>query len=678
MNRRMVAVALSVAFLSYLRPAVAQVSPEDYSPIDLTRVFNMGFADPVANDGKDGWTDQGPTNDMAKFPVGKKDFGGVPFLIVDPASNGGKSCLVFRGKPRPKFLVETPPLSVRQKGAVLYFLGACAWGAAVNEEVLRLVVTYVDDARYGESAFVYGKDWGSWWAPSKPTLGQLAWQGNNTSAPVGLYSFGWVNPYPEKTIDTIRLVSANTGAVPVIVAVTLMKPSPEAAKVAAQLRQREESLESGSQKVTAAAVKVSFSQTGIPIPSQLFSVGNGDARHPAFMAPTRELFAQGKGKAFFRYQINRVEPSPAENVWDFSRLDAIVEGAVADGAEPMLCICAPPKWMYAPMSSYKEAMKQRKPVSIEAFADYCAEIVRHYNVRKKARIIWWEVGNEMELYDWSYNYYIKVYREAAKRMKAVDPSIKIGGPVTAGPNYGWARELLEAAPELVDFVSYHQYGYSEPFTSPDAYIMGRTGMYGASARQYREMMREVVPGRTLPLMLTEANTSWRYHEGTDPRIRTQFGAAWLASSLGHFMQGGGDSFCYFTLTGGFGMIWLEKNQLKVYPAFYTLWLYRHFFSGNTVPVSNSEETVEGYGFRNERACGVLLVNKNNHSVETTLEPSGMAGRTPRDYVVNETTLPSFSRFAVEPVNAGEEEKGRRIFTMAPYEVRVVVWETPAR
>lgn len=658
---------------------------ENYSLIDLSPAFNMGFADPIAEDGKGGWTDQGPANDMAVLPIGKQDFCGVPFLVANPEKNDGRACLVFQGKPRPHFLLETPPLPVREKGQIIYFLGTCAWNAAVGEEVLRLVVTYRNDTRYSESAFVYGKDLGAWWAPSSPSLGQLAWEGSNSSSVLGLYLFAWINPYPDREIDTIRLVSANTSAVPVVVAATLLKESEKSSKIVAELRCKEEALAAVSgHKVERAKLKIDFFQPGKPIPGKLFSVANGEAMHPDFEAPARELFSRGGERPFYRYQLNRVDPSIAKGVWDFSRLDEIVDTAVAYGAEPMLCIWAPPKWMYEKMSSYKESMKLRRPEDIGAFADYCAEIVRHYNVTRKANgkepVIWWEIGNEMELYEWSYGYYIKVYKEVARKMRAVDPSIKIGGPVTAGPNYGWAKQLLTTLPGEVDFVSYHEYGYSEPFSTPDAYIMGRTGMFQSCAKQYRQMMEEVEPGRKIPLMLTESNTSWRYHEGTDPRIRTQFCAAWLASVMGHFMEGGGTSFCYFTLSGGFGMIWMEKGQLKVYPNYYAMWLYRNFFAGTAIPVASDEESVEAYGYRSDQSMGVIVINKNDGKIQVSLKANGGGKGAPQCYIVNDSTMPSMQEFKVGEAKDPEtiaqkipEKENTWKFDMEPYEVRALIW-----
>ena len=47
----------------------------DSFPVDFSSVANMGFADAAAGDGKGGWTDQGPENDLSMFPTGNQVFG---------------------------------------------------------------------------------------------------------------------------------------------------------------------------------------------------------------------------------------------------------------------------------------------------------------------------------------------------------------------------------------------------------------------------------------------------------------------------------------------------------------------------------------------------------------------------------------------------------------------------
>ena len=65
--------------------------PYRFKTVSLKEAANLGFRDEVAGDGKGGWTDQGPNNDMRSFPVKQRNFAGVEFDVTDPEANGGKA-----------------------------------------------------------------------------------------------------------------------------------------------------------------------------------------------------------------------------------------------------------------------------------------------------------------------------------------------------------------------------------------------------------------------------------------------------------------------------------------------------------------------------------------------------------------------------------------------------------
>ncbi len=671
----------------------------DYLYIDLRDATNMGFADEVSGDGRGGWTDQGPSNDMKALPTGRQVWCEVPFDIIDPEENNGTSCIVLRGKPRSAMPLESPAISVGQKGEAIIFAGTCAWSATPDEEVLRMVVTYREDTSYSESAFLYNKHFAAWWRPESLPLGEVAWESFNGAARVGIYCFGWINPYPEKTIEDIKFISANTDAVPIIVAATLLGKSPETQAIVEDIRAREEAVVVGAAATQEAHISLNPKQRIRTIPTALVSVGNGSSTSPAYAGPARVLLGTGHenvsepsppalpGRPFFRIQTHAVEPSKARGVWDFTQLDRVIDAAISYGAEPMICLSFPPKWFYGEEATFEEAKRLRKPYDIEAYAEHCAQIVRHYTQEREGPpVLWWEIGNEVELHDWSYAYYIKVYAAVAQRLREVEPRIQLGGPVTAGPNSGWAAELIRAVPEQVDFVSYHQYGYSEPFESPDAYVMGRTANFESSARRYQEVIDELSPHRKLPIVITEANTSWRYHEGTDPRIRSMFGAAWTASVLGRFVTGGGDVFCYFTLNGGFGSIWSDNGQAAVFPAWHTLWIYRKFFTGEMVGATSDASTVEVYASTSEGQIRAILINKNHHAVDVTLSLAdtgiGQKKTSVSTLALNAQTYARVRK--VDPsVESGVEtleltpskwDGGQLAYKMEPFEVRVVTFD----
>jgi len=117
-------------------------NPARIFTIDLRPYCNMGFADEKAGDAQGGWSDEGRFNDMRDMPLGKQTWYGVPFTILDPAQNDGKSVIVLKGptsRTMPeKVVIKVPPRKCR----ALYFLHAMAW--ARNGEAGKYVIHYAD------------------------------------------------------------------------------------------------------------------------------------------------------------------------------------------------------------------------------------------------------------------------------------------------------------------------------------------------------------------------------------------------------------------------------------------------------------------------------------------------------------------------------------------------------
>lgn len=177
--------------------------PWKFQPLSLRESVNMGFADPVANDGRGGWTDQGPENDLAPMETSLRHFGEIPFDIVDPGKNHGKSSLVFRNSSRPAFLksAEIPGGGVTADW--LYLLHAAAW--VQNGRTVGSIQVQYQDGSSQEIPVVDGRDVGNWWTPSGLENGMVAWRAENASAPVGLYLSRFaVRPKP---IRSVRLVT---------------------------------------------------------------------------------------------------------------------------------------------------------------------------------------------------------------------------------------------------------------------------------------------------------------------------------------------------------------------------------------------------------------------------------------------------------------------------------------
>ncbi|PVY45494.1 glycoside hydrolase family 5 protein [Victivallis vadensis] len=175
-----------------------------WTALDLREAMNMGVADEVANDGSGGWTDQGSENDLRMLWQAPEKHP-REFTLTDPAKNGGKGCIMLRGKARPYFPESASvELTGKPHGNFLYLLHALAWrGTAADLGTVTLI--YADDSEQ-DIQVCSGREADNWWQPSPLANGSVAWIGENTSSYVGLYRSMF--PIQNKPIAKIIFQSA--------------------------------------------------------------------------------------------------------------------------------------------------------------------------------------------------------------------------------------------------------------------------------------------------------------------------------------------------------------------------------------------------------------------------------------------------------------------------------------
>jgi alpha-L-arabinofuranosidase len=94
--------------------------------------------------------------------------------------------------------------------------------------------------------------------------------------------------------------------------------------------------------------------------------------------------------------------------------------------------------------------------TLEQLKDTAVEWVRYANVVRDYNVKFWEIGNEVEgKYSNNMDDYIDIYLELYDRMKAVDPTIKLGYGAHAREH--WFNEIIKRYPDKVDFLIPHPY-----------------------------------------------------------------------------------------------------------------------------------------------------------------------------------------------------------------------------
>ncbi len=154
------------------------------TPLDLSQAANRAFKDEVAGDGKGGWNDQGPENDLRMFQPGDYRFFGVDFRVLDPDRNGGRACLVFNGADRDCFL-DAATVKTAAKGKCLYLLHANAFTGKYKEA--GTISVKFRDGSTQEIPVRNRVDVANWWGGIDVENAPVVWKSANAKSVVGLY-----------------------------------------------------------------------------------------------------------------------------------------------------------------------------------------------------------------------------------------------------------------------------------------------------------------------------------------------------------------------------------------------------------------------------------------------------------------------------------------------------------
>ncbi|HEX4649146.1 MAG TPA: hypothetical protein VH111_09990, partial [Steroidobacteraceae bacterium] len=232
------------------------------------------------------------------------------------------------------------------------------------------------------------------------------------------------------------------------------------------------------------------------------------------------------------------EDSKGEPVYNFSYIDQIYDGLLANGVRPLVELGFMPRQLarddirqsfwYRPVVSPPKDYG-RWDALITAFARH---LVERYGIDEVSQ--WYfEVWNEPNLDFWGgeprQSTYWTLYDHTARALKAVDTRLRVGGPATA--QAAWVPAFIEHTAKEhvpVDFISTHVYGDD---TAKDVFGTGeriprRDMVCRAVKKVHDEIQASAQP--TLPLIWTEFNASWGNHrEVTD----APYMGPWLAETI---------------------------------------------------------------------------------------------------------------------------------------------------
>jgi len=355
-------------------------------------------------------------------------------------------------------------------------------------------------------------------------------------------------------------------------------------------------------------------------------------------------------------------------VMNFSRLDAILGFIESLGAAPMLSL---PAGSWGNGNTLPPGMPLNGSMAVPfngsvgyfpdptAFASLVRTIANHAAAYDEP-IPYWEVGNEVPLVNASevatFAALISVGATAIHRSL---PTALVSADDMTNKHY---IDQFAAATSGVGFLSFHYYpanticlsndSYCPPgtfglgtpdsaFWSPGANLSG-TAMFLAPPLAQAEWRSDT--GTELPILDTESNLNavggavTGATVGTDPRLQTLFGAAWLGSTLIDASRANVSSLTYFRITnpvlpnatasgpfGGFGFGMTAINLSGSFVEFAPYWA--SYLWANSVPSNGRAVAVScagasdvvAYAVRSESNVTIVLVNRMATTINTTIE-----------------------------------------------------------
>ena len=163
--------------------------------------------------------------DLTGMPTGAQELQGIPFDVIDPASNGHRACL---GLAREAGYTPSAILPVHARAASIYLLHAAA---GPDHTVGTLTMHYADGSSYSEY-IENGKNVASWWEPHDSKYNRegprindtlrLAWHGSSRGlVEVGVYAVGFNNPHPDREIASLAFEAGVGNSKWMVLATTL-------------------------------------------------------------------------------------------------------------------------------------------------------------------------------------------------------------------------------------------------------------------------------------------------------------------------------------------------------------------------------------------------------------------------------------------------------------------------
>ena len=296
--------------------------------------------------------------------------------------------------------------------------------------------------------------------------------------------------------------------------------------------------------------------------------------------------------AIFHDEVGVYEEDPQGNpILNFSYVDQIYDGLLADGVRPFVELSFMPKKLASNKDAlhafwYKQNVSPPKDYAKwdEMITQFAKHLIDRYGIDEVSQ--WYfEVWNEPNIDFWAGDpkqaTYFELYDHTARALKAVSARLRVGGPSTA--QAAWADAFIKHCSDNnipADFVSSHVYGNdkAEDVFGTHEQIPRNRMVCRAIEKVHKQIKSSSMP--KLPLIWSEFNASY----ANEPEVTdATYMGPWLADTIRQ-CDGLVDEMSYWTFSdvfeeqgvvkqpfyGGYGFIAEDGIPKPAYNAFLLL------------------------------------------------------------------------------------------------------------
>ncbi len=302
--------------------------------------------------------------------------------------------------------------------------------------------------------------------------------------------------------------------------------------------------------------------------------------------------------------------------WDRNKIAQAMARPLSYQPTVMMNIPEWPKYL-------SDSTEKLKPENYQAFAAFCADLVRVVNVEQNRGVKYWEVLNERDsLYRDNPAELGQIYSVAAQAMRQVDPTIKVGGPALRSPyDKPMIEGFLSTAHSQLDFLSYHTYVTGQKDNSNQALFQLAMNL-GSETAGVRGLVAKYTT-RSVEIFHDEFNISYA---PPDARMTNQTSAVFDALGLMAIAKSGATgAMAWNESDGWYGKLNNSWGNWSKRPAAYVFQLFNHHLRGEIVQTQSSYDGVVAYGVKGDLNYGLVLVNRSGSDQIVQLQLGGWAG-----------------------------------------------------